>query len=176
MRRTVLIACLAGLVGGLAAGGQSLAQSQFDPYQEIEGVAIVVEGDLMDVDGVAVRLYGIDAPEMGQTCWNRAGIAYDCGMAARNVLQRIAGDRWVTCTLYAEMVSQRYSGICQLNGQDIGELMVRAGWAVSFRSLSNRYERLESIAQSRRRGMWSGRVTRPEIWRVQQRAAENNNR
>lgn len=161
------------LVGLLAPLTPALAQTQFSPYQEIEGIAIAVEGDLLDVGGIAVRLYGIDAPEMGQTCWNRRGVAYDCGMASYNILNRLVGNRWVTCSLYAEMASQRYTGVCQLNGQDIGGLMVRAGWAVSFRSLSNRYERMESVAQSQRRGMWSGRVTRPEIWRVQQREAGN---
>ena len=46
---------------------------------------------------------------------------------------------------------------------DIGEAMVRAGYAVSF--MSPRYWLAEQDARYHKRGMWRGRFISPQDWR-----------
>jgi endonuclease YncB( thermonuclease family) len=46
---------------------------------------------------------------------------------------------------------------------DIGEAMVRAGFALNFKD--GRYLAAEAEARAHRRGMWRGSFERPEDWR-----------
>jgi len=147
----------------------SLAQAQTEslPYDEAEGVVQVLEGDLLTVGGMVVRLYGIDAPEMGQRCEAASGHPFDCGEASRLFLEMLIGPRSVTCTLFATLEDQRRSGSCYSGSQDLAMVQVERGWAFSERGISNRYEKSESKAQKRRAGLWSGRAQRPWVWRQQ---------
>lgn len=162
-----IISSLLLAVSFLAAGPSS-AQSQFDPYEEITGLTMVLEGDLLSVNGTIVRLYGVDAPELGQFCETRDGRPYDCGLAAKNVLTRLLNGRDASCTLFAALPSTNRSGVCQIEGVDLGGVMVLKGWAFSYRGLSNRYEPHEARAQATGQGVWSGRAQRPWVWRQEQ--------
>jgi endonuclease YncB( thermonuclease family) len=48
----------------------------------VEGRARVVDGDTLEVGGRKVRLFGIDAPELDQTC-DAEGQLWACGAEAR---------------------------------------------------------------------------------------------
>ena len=144
------------------------AQIVYDPPQPLDGIAVVVEGDRLLVNGLPVRLYGIDAPEIGQTCYSRRGAAYDCGSAARDILDRLIASRPVQCSIYSVLASAEQVGICSINGQDLAAVMVRLGWAFPARGLASRYESIEAKAQTSRSGVWSGRAERPWIWRRRQ--------
>jgi endonuclease YncB( thermonuclease family) len=163
MRRLLIAAVVAVLAPAIAA-----AQSAYDPYTPVAGIAQAVEGDVLTVNGTPIRLYGVDAPEMGQFCKTRNGRIYDCGMAARNMLQRMVGDRDLSCTLFSKLRSATEVGVCTRDGQDVGALLVLSGWAFSARALSNRYEPHEARAQAQQRGLWSGRAERPWVWRQKQ--------
>ncbi len=64
---------------------------------DITGKPRVIDGDTLEISGQRVRLHGIDAPELAQTCWNENG-EYPCGRIARAaVLDLIAGEDTVTC-------------------------------------------------------------------------------
>ncbi|HET8728120.1 MAG TPA: thermonuclease family protein [Alphaproteobacteria bacterium] len=164
MRRLPLItAVLVMLLPGLARG-----QSAHQPYIPLVGFAQALEGDLLTVNGVLVRLYALDAPELGQFCSTRDGRPYDCGLAARNILTRLIADREVACTLYSRLPSGTEVGTCAVNNVDLGGVMVLSGWAFSDRALSNRYEPHEAQAQANQQGLWSGRAERPWVWRQEQ--------
>lgn len=165
-RRTAILASLVGL----SLLSQAEAQIVFSPAQPLDGIAVVIEGDLLNVNGLPVRLYGIDAPEIGQTCLSGRGETYDCGAAARNTLERLIGSGSVQCSIYSILANKEQVGSCTVGDRDIGAVMVASGWAFPQRSLSSRYERLEARAQSARAGMWAGRAERPWIWRRRQAA------
>jgi endonuclease YncB( thermonuclease family) len=55
------------LVLGLSVA-LSPARAQAAADDEITGYPTVVDGDTLDFGGRAVRLFGIDAPELDQTC------------------------------------------------------------------------------------------------------------
>jgi endonuclease YncB( thermonuclease family) len=47
--------------------------------QVLMGRASVVDGDTLEIQGVRVRLWGIDAVESSQTCLDSAGKPWPCG-------------------------------------------------------------------------------------------------
>ncbi len=147
------------------------AQVEMEPYRVFTGFVQVLEGDLIAVNGTLVRLYGIDAPELGQTCRSRRGQGYDCGAAARTILDRLVGDREVECAAYARLASGEYVARCRIGRADLGSAMVRRGWAFPLPSLSNRYMQDEAYAQAAGAGVWSGRAQRPWVWRREQERA-----
>ena len=169
--KTVLIGLAAAGLWAWLTAAPAQAQSQLDPYETIIGFAQALEGDLISVNGALVRLYGIDAPELDQICTSRRGQAYNCGAAARNVLERAIGSNEIECTLYARLSNGESVGRCFLGRLDLGGAMVIHGWAYRTPSLTNRYNGHEANAQASSAGIWSGRAQPPWVWRAQRAAA-----
>ena len=84
----LLIAGLAWLAG-LWRGGP-------DRPDEVSGLARVIDGDSLAVEGRDIRIFGVDAPELHQTC-ERAGRPWPCGEAAKRRMAELAGGRLVRC-------------------------------------------------------------------------------
>lgn len=123
----------------------------------------VIDGDTIEVRGERVRLHGIDAPERDQSCQDGGGRSYPCGQHARVSLALILASRKVECSIETKDRYGRLVGICTVDGHDIGEAMVRAGWAVDFARYSKgAYAAAEADAKANRRGMWSGAFIRPD--------------
>ncbi|MCB9947708.1 MAG: thermonuclease family protein [Rhodospirillaceae bacterium] len=163
-----LHALAAGLAAALACAAPAAAQTQFDPYETVTGTAEAQEGDILIVGGRTIRLYGIDAPEMGQICTDRRGREYDCGAGARNILTMIVRDRELDCTVYGQTIDGLQAGRCFIGTADVGRAMVLRGWAFAYRAFTHRYQDDEARAQDDRAGFWQGRAERPWIWRSQQ--------
>ena len=131
----------------------------------VKGRARVIDGDSLRVKGVEVRLHGIDAPELRQTCRDSRGRRYACGRMARAHLQRLLAGRMVTCRRVTTDRYGRMVAVCTANGEDIGRRMVRDGWAVAFVRYSRHYVSDERAARLARRGLWQGRFVPPSQWR-----------
>ena len=67
---------------------------------EITGTPKIIDGDTLELKGQAIRLYGIDAPELGQACTIKER-PYDCGMVARTALLDLTAGVAVTCRVLA---------------------------------------------------------------------------
>lgn len=137
--------------------------------ETISGTARVTEGDLLSVNGIDIRLYGIDAPDDGQRCTNRRGVEYDCFTLSRMALERLTEGRTVDCALKPQKAEPRL-GVCKVGSQDLAATMVRAGWALAYRRIAQDYVGFEARAMSHRTGMWAGRVEPPWLWRDRQLA------
>jgi endonuclease YncB( thermonuclease family) len=145
---------------------------------EIAGPPIIIDGDTIEVRGAAVRLYGIDAPELGQTC--RIGRhAYDCGKIARTALLDLTAGVSVICKLVppdpaaASDASDASDdspngriGRCTADGYDLSEGMTYTGWALALRRVSGRYVAFEDGARAAGRGLWKGPFVTPWDWRA----------
>lgn len=135
---------------------------------DIDGFARVIDGDTLDVDGVRVRLHGIDAFEGGQSC-EREALAWACGAAAENHLRTLAQGRRVACEVRDTDRYGRQVAVCAVAGRDLGRAMVADGLAVAYRRYSMAYVGDELAARQRRAGAWRGSFDRPEQWRRRDR-------
>ena len=129
----------------------------------------VVDGDTLATGGDRLRIFGIDAPEMAQSC-ERGGAAYACGARAREAMGAILGRGVVSCEQRdTDRYGRRVVRCHNAAGADIGAELVRQGWAVAFRQYSRDYVAQEAEARAARRGLWQGRFEDPGAWRAGQR-------
>jgi endonuclease YncB( thermonuclease family) len=126
----------------------------------LEGAARIIDGDSIEVRGENVRLKGIDAPEMAQTC-RRAGQTYSCGETARRHLAALVAGGPVRCRIEGRDRFRRFLGVCEAGPRDLNLAMVRDGWAVGYRG----YADAEREARDAGRGLWAGAFERPRDWR-----------
>ena len=86
----------------LAALGLALSAvlASVPALAEITGTPEIIDGDTLEIEGHAIRLYGIDAPELGQICTIKER-PYDCGKIARTALLDLTAGVAVTCRLLA---------------------------------------------------------------------------
>ena len=97
----------------------------------------VVTGAHLQFDNETVQLYGIDAPFGKQlTCTDKG--------KGKN------GHRLVSCSV---------------DGDDLAALMVRSGWAVADRDVTNTYVSDEKSAHDHKIGLWAGKFQAPWVWR-----------
>lgn len=126
----------------------------------------VVDGDGLELEGLKIRLWGIDAPELDQTCASAAGPAYPCGKAAAVLLAALVGEGTLACTVVDIDRFKRPVMRCAVAGVDIGREMVKRGWAVDYGRYSGGfYAGDQEAAQAARRGMWAGSFVMPWDWR-----------
>lgn len=129
------------------------------------GTVRVIDGDTLDVGGVRVRLHGIDAPEVAQTCETKGGVIWACGNWVRAELEARIEGRKATCEAHGWDRYDRVIGTCRVAGIDIGEAMVRDGLAFAYRRYSLDYVQAENAAELAHRGLWGSEVQAPEAYR-----------
>jgi len=129
----------------------------------INGRAVVTDGDTLRIGSHRIRLFGIDAPEMAQTCGKA-----ECGVLARNYLIAMIGYQPVSCRRVGTSYD-RIVGVCHTTaGLDLSEGMVRSGWAIELKYFSHgRYEAAEREARAAGAGVWSLPFRRPSEFRAE---------
>lgn len=160
------------------AAPKSSAPSETDQSQGVAGMARVVDGDTLRVDGRTFRLWAIDAPELVQAC-ERDGLNYACGRAAAAYLRTLltpaipTGDRTVdaaaaqvVCEPRASDQYGRVAALCRAGTMDLGAEMVRAGWALVLVRHGADYAAEEEDARTNLRGLWAGAFDAPWDWRA----------
>jgi endonuclease YncB( thermonuclease family) len=135
--------------------------------ERIEGRARVVDGDSLELEGRRLRLRGIDAPEIDQTCVT-AGKEQRCGLIAARQLRAQTEDQTIECRLYQTDRYGRDLAECKAGGTALNAWMVRTGLAVSYGDFAAE----EQLARAERTGIWAGTFERPADWRKRQGKAE----
>ncbi len=153
-----------------------LAAIRYLPQDRVEGKAKVIDGDSLRLDGRAIRLYGIDAPELRQTCTRTDGKRWNCGRAARAKLQAVILGRTVACTIVDRDRYRRHVGRCMADRKDVNDEMVRSGHALALRSITYAYVSAEREARQALRGVWNGSMTPPWTWRKTHKNTRSRNR
>ena len=162
VRRTT--GAIRSLVLALALAGGAVLVLRPDG-RSVEGRVHVVDGDTIRLGDARIRLKGIDAPELQQSC-TRSGRSYSCGDTARLALIDLVAGAPVLCRTAGRDRYRRILARCTVHGSDIGARMVAEGWAVSY---GPDYEREQARAAARRLGLWSGEFDRPQDWRRRNR-------
>ena len=136
-------------------------------YPEIFGHPHVVSGSILMLNGVRIKLFGIDAPDPTQTCENRHGNSYICGKAAIIWMRNWLNQKNVSCRIISRIENNRTTGICfsEDGKYDVAAAVVNAGWAVAYTEHTQLYVEYERQAAEARRGLWHGRFYKPWDWR-----------
>jgi endonuclease YncB( thermonuclease family) len=139
----------------------------------IYGTARVADGDTLTLGDTRIRLFGIDAPELDQTC-SKEGAKWQCGMEATARLKRLVAGKNVRCIPMGKDDFGRTLARCDTIGVDLNQAMVESGFATAFRKYSADYAAAEERAKAGQRGLWSGTFEQPSEYRAKQRRAETN--
>lgn len=142
----------------------AVAVEMLSRAEHLEGHAEAVDGDTLDISGTHIRLAGIDAPELRQTC-EREGRPWRCGEAARVALAQALAGGPVSCRAEKRDKYKRPLGFCTVGGTDIAALMVGNGLAIAY--LGKAYQSEEAEARAAGRGLWAGTFQRPADYRAE---------
>jgi len=143
-------------IAALAAGFAAMSSDK------VTGNAHASDGDSLRIGSRRIRLQGIDAPELAQTC--PSGPREEpCGRQSRDHLRDLIAGKKVECEGWQVDRYDRLLAQCRANGIDLNRQMVLDGWAVSYGS----YAGEEASAREERRGVWSVEFETPRQWRRQ---------
>ncbi|MGJ8621553.1 MAG: thermonuclease family protein [Yoonia sp.] len=138
--------------------------------QTTEGTLRVIDGDTVALGATRIRLFGVDAPEIGQQCFDQ-GRSLDCGALVRDAMKsRFAGSRAVCHRRDTDQYG-RDVAVCFVDDQDIGKWLVQEGLAFAYRRYSDVYLADERWAAARERGLWAMQIAAPWDYRASQAAA-----
>lgn len=160
------------LAGALVPTGFAAADAA------ISGRAEVVDGDGLRIGPVAIRLHGIDAPELGQRCARAGGGTWPCDEAAAERLEALVGQGEVVCEPLDRDAYGRIVARCQAGGIDLAQTLASEGLAWAFLRYSEDYATEESAARDAGRGIWQAPTEAPWDYRADrwERAAEASSR
>jgi endonuclease YncB( thermonuclease family) len=128
------------------------------------GFGRAVDGDTLMVGEQKVRLFGIDAPELDQSC-TREGQTWACGADAADQLAKLVNGRPVYCQSMGTDQYGRVVGRCVAGTTDLNRTMVANGYAVAYRQYSQDYVSTEAAAHAAKRGIWAGSFEMPDQYR-----------
>ena len=142
----------------------SMAVSTLGASEAFHGLARAKDGDSLMVGKTEVRLFGVDAPELGQTC-KKGGTDWACGAEAADRLSMLVAGKDVSCTSMGTDQYNRTLGRCTVGATDINRIVVATGFAVAYRRYSSDYISAEETAKVARRGIWAGTFEMPSDFR-----------
>lgn len=145
----------------------------------------VVDGDTVVITKSdkkwRIRLLGIDAPELGQTCTSRENnFAWPCGIKSKEILGKKlddCGKNYIQCFIETNGIDKynRVIGIIRKNipqlqdVYDVNKAMVREGWAVAYKHFSSLYINDEKEARTDNYGIWASDFVMPREYRKEQK-------
>jgi endonuclease YncB( thermonuclease family) len=142
----------------------------------VQGLAVhqsvrVIDGDTLAIGEARIRLHGIDAPELAQTCTDSSGRAWTCGAWSKAVLKRLTSGA-VNCV---EKDVDRYGrsvAACFVDGADVNAAMVAQGAAYAYVKYSSDYLGAQNDARSKSLGMWRAGAQMPSDYRAEKRNSQ----
>ncbi|WP_019223275.1 thermonuclease family protein [Bartonella rattaustraliani] len=136
-------------------------EADFISKRSIKGQALIIDGDSIMISSVKIRLVGIDAPELQQSCGTKKA-QYPCGLEAKKYLEQLIGNQPVTCRWHKRDKYHRILATCRTKKvSNINATLVRNGWAVSYYN----YPEEEKEARKQKKGIWQSNFQKPRKWR-----------
>jgi endonuclease YncB( thermonuclease family) len=150
----------------LLAGAIGAAPFPASAIEFLSGQAVAVTGDSIAVGAMghppeAIRLWGIEAPDMSDD--------RDYGLYARAALDDLLRQQGADVKCVVDSLD-RSSAVCHAGTVDLGEAMLKTGWAVADRRVTladvpggdserakraEAYHEAEAQARAARRGRWA---------------------
>ncbi len=134
----------------------------------------VIDGDTVEIGGHLVRLFGIDAPELGQRCLHD-GVWSHCGLDAAFELKKLIGvtQTPVKCTPVASQGATS-SAICMVGRTDIAHALLIGGYVTATAGASPEYKEAEAEASRAGLGLWHSQFVDPVDWRAGERLPDQS--
>ncbi len=142
----------------------------------INGPLSVLDGDTLSIGPVQIRLFGIDAPEAGQTCSLLGGGEWACGRAATRFLDELTKNGELDCVPDSADPYGRIISFCSVDGKDLGGMLIEAGMAWAFVEYSDIFVKQERVARDAGLGVFQAPSQTPWEYRADawERAAESS--
>ena len=121
----------------------------------------VRSGYLFRIGKHFIKLYGIDSPDLKQTCLDKRGDSYACGRKTKMMLERLVLHKHVQCQIAGGDYQGNYIATCKVGSYDIGASLLKSGWGVADRAVSSVYIPYEGEAHRSKKGLWAGRFVAP---------------
>lgn len=157
-----ILTILAAVIGVLY-GGRTMLASASDEL--IVGRATVIDGDTFEIRGERVRVFGIDAPELGQVC-DYKGTKWLCGSKSALDLAEWMGQATIICRRRRNS-HDRSVASCMKGSVDVGRWSVSKGLSIAKTCDSRSYVDEQERARTAGTGIWSSTFVLPEVWRIQ---------
>ena len=109
----------------------------------------ISDGDTLKQGGITYRLWGIDAPELAQTCPD----GWPAGRLGATRLQALTAGRSIVCQEEDRDRFRRTVAICRASGEEPGAILVREGFAWAFTRFSVDYVDQQEEARTANRGV-----------------------
>tara|TARA_R110002020_G_scaffold41276_7_gene121674 strand:+ start:2245 stop:2781 length:537 start_codon:yes stop_codon:yes gene_type:complete len=162
-RSTVFFGRRGTVLAILVLAGVALLASWLDaPLPAIAGAGRASDGDSFRLGEERVRLVGLDAPELAQTCQAAGAARWPCGRVARDRMASLLAAGAIDCQPEGRDRYDRLLARCALGGVDLGATLVSEGLAIS----AGAYFGEQNAARTARRGIWAGGFDAPADWRV----------
>ena len=142
--------------------------TNFANSKTISGKARIIDGDTIHIKSNKIRLHGIDAPEIKQTCKIDNQNWY-CGKQSTKELKNLINNQKVECNVNDIDRYNRYVAICYVNEININQWMVKNGWAIAYRYYSEDYVSEEKYANDKKLGIWKSEFIEPYAYRKKQK-------
>ena len=147
----------ANLIPLAIAGALVALPAQAGPSGPVERV---IDARTIVLAGQAVRLFGIVAPGLDETC-EAGGKPYPCGRIARTGLMDLVVATSVECVPVSGGAEGPITARCRAGGFDLSANMVYTGWALADRVTGTALVAIEEKARAAGRGLWRGTFTPP---------------
>jgi len=143
----------------LGAGALACVLAGPSPAAEpLRGPARVLDGDTLELGHLRIRLHGVDAPELDQTCGDAQGADWPCGQVARDRLAALIEGVEIGCRARERDSYGRLVARCSVGGDDLGGRLIAEGLAWAYLRFSYDYADGEAEARSAGLGIWQGRA------------------
>ena len=147
--------------------------------------ANAIDGETLYMNGLEMNLFGIDAVERDQICYDRTGATYECGRAATLALQQLVQNTRVVCFPLVNINERRVLGLCELEDElntdaepmqpgnlistyrsrSLSRIMIEKGHAIGIGVGAQIFADEQLQAQTLRTGIWQGSFVPPRMWR-----------
>lgn len=128
------------------------------PRGSASGAVCLDDGDSFSIGTSWVRLDGLDAPAMGRYCNRSTNLdtpRCKTGTIAMDALADLISSG-IACKAIRTDHRNRWLAVCTLpDGRDLGEQLVRQGFACAATRYSARYVKPQSLGRSEMLGYWA---------------------
>lgn len=114
----------------------------------------VIDAGTLGTDGLLVRIAHISALKTDETCVSRVGGTWPCGARARTALRGLVRMFTVVCQKTQDLGPRQIAATCTRRKINIGEWLVRYGWADPADKAPEQYAALAKEAKKHKRGKW----------------------